>query len=87
MSNFLECEVLIIGAGHNGLTAATFLARSGLDVLVVEEKNVIGGCTKTEKPFKKAPGLATSTGAYLLGLMPPELIEKVCTWASYKQNV
>lgn len=76
-SNTIHCDVLIIGAGHNGLTAATFLARYGLDVLVVEEKDTIGGCTKTEKPFKKAPGVATSTGAYLLGLMPPELIEKV----------
>ena len=71
------CDVLIIGAGHNGLVAALFLARAGLDVLVVEDKAMIGGATKTERPFTKAPGLATSTGSYLLGLMPPELIAKM----------
>lgn len=68
-------DVLIIGAGHNGLVAALLLARQGLDVLVVEEKNAIGGACRTEQPFRTAPNLGTSTGAYLLGLMPPELIE------------
>lgn len=68
-------DILIIGAGHNGLVAALLLARQGLDVVVVEEKNVIGGACRTEKPFASAPNLGLSTGAYLLGLMPPELIE------------
>src|SRR5689334_20712886 len=67
-------DVIVCGAGHNGLVAATLLARRGLSVLVLEEKDSVGGACKTEKPFAKAPGLATSTGAYLLGLMPPELI-------------
>src|SRR6267143_414016 len=35
------------------------------------------GAARTERPFRRAPGLATSTGAYLLGLMPPELIAKL----------
>ncbi len=68
-------DILIIGAGHNGLVAALLLARQGLDVVVVEEKNVVGGACRTEKPFASAPNLGLSTGAYLLGLMPPELIE------------
>src|SRR5579883_2758555 len=68
-------DVIVVGAGHNGLVAALLLARRGLDVLVVEEKNAVGGACRTEKPFARAPGLATSTGAYLLGLMPPELIK------------
>ncbi len=68
-------DVLIIGAGHNGLVAALLLARKGLDVLVVEEKNVIGGACRTEQPFQTAPNLRISTGAYLLGLMPPELLK------------
>lgn len=70
-------KVLIVGAGHNGLVAATMLAQKGLEVTVLEEKNLIGGATKTECPFKKVPGLATSTGSYLLGLMPPEIIKKL----------
>lgn len=67
-------DVLVIGAGHNGLVAALLLARKGLDVLVVEEKQVIGGACRTEQPFQTAPNLSISTGAYLLGLMPPELL-------------
>jgi hypothetical protein len=64
-------------AGHNGLVCSTFLSRRGLKVLVVEEKDTIGGCTRTEYPFKNAPGVGASTGAYLLGLMPPELVQKL----------
>jgi len=70
-------DVIIVGAGHNGLVAATLLAKEGLRVVVLEEKSIIGGCTKTEYPFPNAPNLAASTGAYLLGLMPPELMKKL----------
>ena len=72
-----KVDVCIVGAGHNGLVAATLLARAGLDVLVLEDQPVIGGAVRTEKPFRKAPDLATSTGAYLLGVMQPELIAKL----------
>ena len=44
---------------------------------MVEEKTAIGGACKTERPFARAPNLRTSTGAYLLGLMPPELVAKL----------
>lgn len=67
----------MIGAGHNGLVAACLLARRGLEVLVLEEKASVGGAAKTEYPFAKAPNLGTSTGAYLLGVMQPELIERL----------
>ena len=70
-------DVIVVGAGHNGLVSAILLARTGLDVLVLEEKDVVGGAVRTERPFKKAPELATSTGAYLLGVMPPELLAKL----------
>lgn len=56
-------DVLIVGAGHNGLVAATLLARQGLKVEVYEEKALVGGACKTEYPFSKAPGLPQSTGA------------------------
>src|SRR5205823_957560 len=61
-----KSDVIVVSAGHNGLVAALLLARKGLKVTVVEEKDMVGGAVKTERPFKKAPELATSTGAYLL---------------------
>jgi phytoene dehydrogenase-like protein len=67
-------DVVVVGAGHNGLVAATLLARAGLAVTVLERADVVGGACRTEYPFERAPGLAASTGAYLLGLMPPELL-------------
>lgn len=46
-------------------------------VEVFEEQPVVGGACRTEYPFPKVPGLGHSTGAYLLGVMPPELVQ-VC---------
>src|SRR5919202_1031837 len=68
-----HADVVVVGAGHNGLVAALLLARAGLAVTVVERADVVGGACRTETPFAKVPDLRQSTGAYLLGLMPPEL--------------
>lgn len=70
-------DAIIVGAGHNALVAGLVLARAGLSTLIVEGKAVVGGAVRTERPFAKAPGLATSTGAYLLGLMQPELLTRL----------
>lgn len=48
-------DVIVVGAGHNGLVAACYLARAGLDVLVVEASDVIGGCTTTAALVPEAP--------------------------------
>ena len=68
-----RADVVVVGGGHNGLVAATLLARHGLSVVVLERDRVIGGAARTEQPFPRVPGLRQSTGSYLLGLMPPEL--------------
>ncbi len=70
-------DVLIVGGGHNGLVSAVMLARKGLKVTVLERREVVGGACVTERPFKTAPNLGVSTGAYLLGLMPPELMKEL----------
>src|SRR5262249_18994247 len=67
-------DVAVVGAGHNGLVATALLARAGLSVEVLERAPVVGGACRTERPFPRAPDLRASTGAYLLGLMPPELL-------------
>ena len=72
-----QADVVIVGAGHNALVCALLLARGGRKVVVLEARSRLGGACVTEKPFAKAPDLRVSTGAYLLGVMPPELLQKL----------
>jgi phytoene dehydrogenase-like protein len=65
-------DALIIGAGHNGLVAAAYLARAGLDVLVLERRDVVGGACVTEELW---PGVRASPGAYTLSLLRRRIIE------------
>jgi phytoene dehydrogenase-like protein len=64
-------DAVIIGAGHNGLTAAAYLARAGYSTLVVERREVVGGCCVTEEI---APGCRASTTSYIASMLRPEVI-------------
>jgi phytoene dehydrogenase-like protein len=68
-------DVVVIGGGHNGLTAAFYLARAGLTVLVLERRDVLGGCAVTEEiDGKRAPGCRVSTASYMASMLRPEVI-------------
>lgn len=69
-----EYDAIIIGAGHNGLTTAAYLARSGLRTLVLERRERIGGATVTEEPL---PGFKFSVFSYLVSLLRPEVIHEL----------
>ena len=66
-----ETDVVIIGAGHNGLTCAAYLAAAGLRVKVVERRKVVGGAAVTEE---FVPGFRNSVAAYTVSLLNPRII-------------
>jgi phytoene dehydrogenase-like protein len=66
-----ETDVVIIGAGHNGLTCAAYLATAGLRVKVVERRKVVGGAAVTEEFH---PGFRNSVAAYTVSLLNPKVI-------------
>ena len=66
-----ETDVVIIGAGHNGLTCAAYLAAAGLKVRVVERRKVVGGAAVTDE---FAPGFRNSVAAYTVSLLNPKII-------------
>lgn len=67
-------DVVIVGAGHNGLTCAAYLARAGKRVLVLESRDRVGGACTMEEPW---PGVRLSPCAYLAGLLHPVVIEEL----------
>jgi phytoene dehydrogenase-like protein len=69
-----ERDVVIIGGGHNGLACAAYLAKAGLDVLVLEKRGVVGGAAATEEPW---PGYRVSSASYVVSLMPPQVVREL----------
>lgn len=67
-------DVIVIGAGHNGLTAANYLSRAGLSTLVVEKNPYVGGATVSRELY---PGFTYSNCSYVLSLMRPEIIREL----------
>jgi phytoene dehydrogenase-like protein len=67
-------DAVVIGAGHNGLVAAAYLARAGLEVEVFESRDVVGGACVTEELW---PGVRASPGAYTLSLLRAEIIREL----------
>ena len=69
-----ERDVVIIGGGHNGLACAGYLAKAGLDVLVLEKRDLVGGAAATEEPW---PGYRVSSASYVVSLMPPQVVREL----------
>ncbi|SDD37795.1 phytoene desaturase family protein [Aquimonas voraii] len=67
-------DVLVIGAGHNGLVCATYLAKAGLSVRVLERRGVVGGAAVTEEFH---PGFRNSTASYTVSLLHPKVIREL----------
>jgi phytoene dehydrogenase-like protein len=67
-------DAIVVGAGHNGLTAASYLARAGLKTLVLERREIVGGCCVTEEI---APGCRASTTSYIASMLRPEVIREL----------
>jgi phytoene dehydrogenase-like protein len=67
-------DVAVVGGGHNGLACAAYLARTGLDVLVLERREVLGGAAVTEEPW---PGYRVSSASYVVSLLPPRIVREL----------
>ncbi len=70
----MRYDVVVIGGGHNGLTAAAYLARAGRTVLVLERRRLLGGAAVTEEVFK---GFRFSVCSYVVSLLRPEIIREL----------
>jgi phytoene dehydrogenase-like protein len=70
----MRYDAIVVGGGHNGLTAAAYLGRAGRKVLVLERRHVLGGAAVTEEVF---PGFRFSVCSYVVSLLRPEIIREL----------
>src|SRR5438045_8863573 len=71
MTALQSYDAIVIGAGHNGLTAAAYLGSAGLSTLVLERREIVGGACVTEEI---ALGVRASTTSYIASMLRPEVI-------------
>ena len=70
----MKYDVIVMGAGHNGLVAAAYLAKAGKSVLMLEAADEIGGATASVRAFKEYDALL-SRYSYLVALLPDQILK------------
>ena len=74
MPQLITYDAIIIGGGHNGLTAAAYLSKAGKKVLILERRNILGGAAVTEEIF---PGFKFSVCSYVVSLLKTNIIKEL----------
>ena len=67
-------DAIVIGGGHNGLTCAAYLAKAGRNVLLLEQRYLVGGAAVSEEKF---PGFKYTVYSYVVSLLRPEVIREL----------
>jgi len=74
MTGTRKYDAIVIGGGHNGLVNGAYLAKAGLDVLIIERRHLVGGAAITEELY---PGFKFTTFSYALSLLRPDIIHEL----------